>query len=267
MSDHHSEADYTPWAFGRVDEEIRELRRRLGALDATLDLVLAADGRRGRCPDCFIGSLDGVTAGTALAAAFAGVRERLLVVRPGELPTDRWPGPSRSLLRRGGAVRLLYPHSLRSDRVLLGRLRPLLDDGAEVRTTGLPVVPLVVLDSAAAFVPAWLEIRHPALAGHLGEIFTAAWERASPLGPEPVPGTISEEVETAVARLLVAGHVDEAIARKLGMSVRACRRHVAVLCRRLGARSRAQLGFRLAASGLLDAPVRGPADLVEPAHG
>lgn len=247
MSDQGAETAVT--RFDPIRQEIRELQRRLDTLHAVLGPVLETHPLAG--PEG-----GAVTADTVPAAAFAAARERMLVIRPCDLPMDGWPAAGRALLERGVAVNLIYPHSLRSNKALLGRLRPLLDAGAEVRTTSLPVVPMLLLDSATAFVPPRLEISHPALAGYLDEIFTAAWERSSPLGPEPVPGEIAREIEVAVAQLLVAGHVDETIARKLGMSVRACRNHVAALCRRLGAASRAQLGFHIAASGLLDEPGR-----------
>ncbi|MBG6091691.1 helix-turn-helix transcriptional regulator [Actinomadura viridis] len=235
------------------------MRRRLGDLHAALDPLLEPLAplrlASGASPEGSITPLDGAeTVDEALAAAFAEARERLLVVRPPELPMGRWLDPSLSLLERGAAVKFLYPHSLRSNKPLLGRFRPLLREGAEIRTTTLPALPMLLFDSATAFVPAWLEIRHRALTGYLAEFFAAAWERSSTLGPEPVRGEVAQEVELAVAQLLVAGHVDETIARKLGMSVRACRRYVAALCRRLGAGSRVQLGFRIASSGLLDGP-------------
>jgi DNA-binding NarL/FixJ family response regulator len=55
----------------------------------------------------------------------------------------------------------------------------------------------------------------------------------------------------------VEGHVDEAIARRLGMNVRTCRAHIAKLAQALGSGSRAQLGYLIAQSGMLnseDAP-------------
>jgi DNA-binding NarL/FixJ family response regulator len=49
----------------------------------------------------------------------------------------------------------------------------------------------------------------------------------------------------------VEGHVDEAIARRLGMNVRTCRAHIAKLATALGSGSRAQLGYLIAQSGIL----------------
>ena len=55
-----------------------------------------------------------------------------------------------------------------------------------------------------------------------------------------------------IAKLLVEGHVDEAIARRLGMNVRTCRAHIAKLATALGSGSRAQLGYLIAQSGILE---------------
>lgn len=121
MDDQRPETVGTPWwGFDPVEQEIRELQRWLGALHTALDSVLETHPRTGpgrwARPEGSIRPLDGAVAvDTALTAAFAVARERMLV-------------------------------------------------------------------------PAWLEIKHPALAAHLDEIFTATWEQAGPLGPEPVPG-------------------------------------------------------------------------------
>ncbi|MHA4820407.1 helix-turn-helix domain-containing protein, partial [Streptomyces aculeolatus] len=50
------------------------------------------------------------------------------------------------------------------------------------------------------------------------------------------------------------GHLDEAIARRLGMNVRTCRAHIAKLGTALGSDSRTQLGYLLARSGILEEP-------------
>ncbi|MFD8292882.1 LuxR C-terminal-related transcriptional regulator [Streptomyces lavendulae] len=54
-------------------------------------------------------------------------------------------------------------------------------------------------------------------------------------------------------RLLVAGYTDEAIARRLGTSRRTVAAHVSRIAALLQSRSRAQLGYLIATSGLLPA--------------
>lgn len=55
--------------------------------------------------------------------------------------------------------------------------------------------------------------------------------------------------ERAVASLLVTGMTDEMAARRLGLSRRTFRRRLKALMDKLGARSRFQAGFMLAATG------------------
>ncbi|WP_435303819.1 helix-turn-helix domain-containing protein [Streptomyces phaeoluteigriseus] len=56
----------------------------------------------------------------------------------------------------------------------------------------------------------------------------------------------------AIAALLVEGHTDAVIADRLGMSVRTARVHIAKLATALGSESRAQLGYLIGRSGILD---------------
>ncbi|MGV9896582.1 helix-turn-helix transcriptional regulator, partial [Streptomyces tendae] len=81
------------------------------------------------------------------------------------------------------------------------------------------------------------------------------WSRSVPLNAgapyEPAPGGITD-IQYSIAKLLVEGHVDEAIARRLGMNVRTCRAHIAKLAQSLGSGSRAQLGYLIAQSGILE---------------
>jgi DNA-binding NarL/FixJ family response regulator len=52
---------------------------------------------------------------------------------------------------------------------------------------------------------------------------------------------------------MAKGYTDEVLARKLGMSVRTCRRHIASLMRRLDAVSRFQAGVRAGRRQLVEA--------------
>jgi DNA-binding NarL/FixJ family response regulator len=51
---------------------------------------------------------------------------------------------------------------------------------------------------------------------------------------------------------MAQGFTDEAVARKLGMSVRTCRRHIAALMGSLDAVSRFQAGVRAANTTLIE---------------
>ncbi|MBO4257054.1 helix-turn-helix domain-containing protein, partial [Streptomyces griseorubiginosus] len=69
--------------------------------------------------------------------------------------------------------------------------------------------------------------------------------------PEPAPDGITPR-QRAIATLLVEGHTDAVIADRLGLNIRTARVHIAKLAATLGSDSRAQLGYLIARSGILD---------------
>lgn len=58
--------------------------------------------------------------------------------------------------------------------------------------------------------------------------------------------------QRAIAALLVEGHTDAVIAGRLGMNIRTARVHIAKLAATPGSQSRAQLGYLIGQSGILD---------------
>ncbi|CAM5267182.1 hypothetical protein SCALM49S_01213 [Streptomyces californicus] len=113
----------------------------------------------------------------------------------------------------------------------------------EIRTLEELIERLIVFDRTVAFITAQddrqvaLELRHPGLVEYLVKVFEQLWTRAAPLLEEvkydPMPQGISG-VQRSIAQVLVEGHVDDSIARRLGMNVRTCRAHVAKLSATLG---------------------------------
>ncbi|PZH00005.1 helix-turn-helix transcriptional regulator, partial [Streptomyces sp. NTH33] len=76
-----------------------------------------------------------------------------------------------------------------------------------------------------------------------------------PMHPLPVHQPSTNGVtprQRAIAALLVEGHTDTVIADRLGMNVRTAREHIAKLAATLGSASRAQLGYLIGRSGILD---------------
>lgn len=166
----------------------------------------------------------------------------------------------RPLIERGVRIRTLYQHTARfsPDRLAYGD--HFTEGKVEYRTIDELVERLVILDETVAFIPiredrqVALELRHPGLVRYLVKVFEFMWNRAVPLTAgapyETAPDGITE-IQHSIAKLLVEGHVDEAIARRLGMNVRTCRAHIAKLASALGSGSRAQLGYLIAQSGIL----------------
>ncbi|MGW2640828.1 helix-turn-helix transcriptional regulator [Streptomyces sp. NPDC001348] len=167
----------------------------------------------------------------------------------------------RPLIERGVKIRSLYQHTARYNPEKLAYAAQLSDGKVEYRTIDELVERLIIVDGTVAFIPVRedhkiaLELRQPGLVRYLMKVFEYLWDRAVPMsagGPYEVDAGGITEIQHSIAKLLVEGHVDEAIARRLGMNVRTCRAHIAKLAQALGSGSRAQLGYLIAQSGILN---------------
>lgn len=89
----------------------------------------------------------------------------------------------------------------------------------------------------------------------LATTFDRLWRLATPMYPEadqqPTLNGVTPR-QRAIAALLVEGHTDAVIADRLGMNIRTAREHIAKLAAVLGSGSRAQLGYLIGQSGILD---------------
>lgn len=203
---------------------------------------------------------------TALDLATAQCHSEMLTVQPGgrRRPENRFLEAlerDRPLIERGVRIRTLYQHTARFSPDRLAYVDHFTDGKVEYRTIDELVERLVICDETVAFIPiredrqVALELRHPGLVRYLVKVFEFMWNRAVPLSAgapyETAPDGITE-IQHSIAKLLVEGHVDEAIARRLGMNVRTCRAHIAKLASALGSGSRAQLGYLIAQSGILN---------------
>lgn len=166
----------------------------------------------------------------------------------------------QALLDRGARIRTLYQHTQRHAPLVRARYERLRGD-AEARTLDELTDRLLVIDRAVAFIPAnedgtvALEVRHPALISYFVTTFDRLWRLATPMHPQSVqrpPAGGATPRQRAIAGLLVEGHTDAVIAERLGMNVRTAREHIAKLAAWLGSTSRAQLGYLIARSGILD---------------
>ncbi|WP_440067202.1 hypothetical protein [Streptosporangium sp. OZ121] len=168
-----------------------------------------------------------------------------------------------AMLERGVRMRMLYQHSARADLPTRGHIKKLVAAGASVRTT--PQLPnhLVIFDGEVAFMsrpgeagaaPGAVAARDLSVVGFLSEVFEHLWNSATPYSASDLGYQgATDEIQHAIVTLLAQGFTDEAVARRLGMSVRTCRRHIGALLQNLSAVSRFQAGIRAAASGYVDA--------------
>ena len=166
-------------------------------------------------------------------------------------------------LRRGVHKRVIYQHTIRTHGPTLEYIDSIVREGAEARTLSALFDHLIVFDRRIAYVssPApdeheLVEIRQPALVHYLTRSFELAWSRATPVPTTPSyrrSVSVTSDLERSIMRMLVNGLTDDKIARELGMGRRTVTEHVRRLSRRFGSSGRAQLGYAIARSGLLDA--------------
>ena len=202
---------------------------------------------------------------SAIERAMEDITEEFLAVQPGgarppEILAEVFPR-DQAILRRGCRLRTLYQHPTRYSLPVLAHFEHLEGD-AEARTMDEVTERLFVLDRTVAFIPATkdrsvaLEVRHPALIEHFATTFWRLWRLATPMWPQAAPQPPRDGVtarQHAIAGLLVEGLTDAEIATRLGMNIRTARVHIAKLAAVLGSGSRAQLGYLIGRSGLLDA--------------
>ncbi|WP_329346317.1 helix-turn-helix transcriptional regulator [Streptomyces microflavus] len=189
-------------------------------------------------------------------------KEHILTLHPGsKRPAELLERARKNALpplQRGVSVRHLYQHSARYSPALNHYVDRLPYEGLQIRTMEQSAERLFIFDRIA-YIPTSpqrdvaLRITHPALVRYLIHVYDVLWAGATPFG-EPLrtalPGTPLTAVQHSIARLLTEGHVDDVVARKMGISVRTCRSHIAKLMQTLGATSRTHLGTLLARSGI-----------------
>jgi DNA-binding CsgD family transcriptional regulator len=249
-----------------LEREIQERRRRTIELTESFEPFLMVSAQN-PAPTHAITVLEGIDRiNAALDIATNECHTEMLTIQPGgrrsEYILNEAVQRDRPLTDRGVRIRTLYQHTVRYSQGTAAYLDRIASGKMEIRTLEELTERLIICDNAVAFIPAGtaedvvaLELRHPGLVQYLVRVFEQLWRSATPL-VENVPYESTPEgitgVQRAIAKLLVEGHVDEAIARRLGMNVRTCRAHIAKLAAALGSGSRAQLGYLIAQSGVLE---------------
>lgn len=165
-----------------------------------------------------------------------------------------------AMLARNVTIRTIMQDSARSDPGTAAYAKTLTDAGAEVRTAPLLPPRMLIFDRAAAVVPVdpantrlgVLQLTGRGVVASLAALYEQVWETAVPLGASASrdrQGVNPQERE--LLRLLGQGHTDSSAASRLGLSERTCRRTMADLMERLGARSRFEAGLLAAREGWL----------------
>lgn len=197
-----------------------------------------------------------------LRLASQACRTELMVLlsgRPEDGALDDVPQLCAQLAQRGVFVRIVCQHRSRADLRLRAGIRQLFEAGAEVRTVmHIPRTALVFDRSLAVLLgddgaPVRASrIGSDDVVGFLLDTFGHLWDIATPL--ECMDSGYSEvagDLQQTIAGLMAKGYTDEVLARKLGMSVRTCRRHIAAMMRELDSVSRFQAGVQAAQRSLV----------------
>lgn len=161
------------------------------------------------------------------------------------------------LLKQGVSRRNLYDLSTRDHMPTRKAVKLIAAAGGEFRT--LPSVPfrMLIFDRKLAVVARQLNttdkaammIRDPSLVSVFIKVFNSTWEFAEPFVAEEETTPALNGTQQAILAGLAAGYSDEVIARRLDLSVRTCRRHIAWMLETLKADSRFQAGAKARDAG------------------
>ncbi|RSS35210.1 LuxR family transcriptional regulator [Streptomyces sp. WAC08241] len=246
-----------------LEREILDGRRRLAGFKGQLSSFAAAFEKQSRArAESVVITDDREEIELRLLEAAQACTTEVLVMQPcvaRETPELRLARPLvLDVLRRGAQGRILYPHTARGDSDTRAHLGEILPAGGRVRTTKEVRDRFLVFDRKTAFIPAGegeaiAVVYDGAVASFLAGLHARVWESAFDFdsGASGYAGTMGDLKATLLA-LLASGAKDEAIARRVGMSERTLRRHVAAIMQELSAGSRFQAGVLAARAGLVD---------------
>ncbi len=155
----------------------------------------------------------------------------------------------RDTVGRPVDVRCLLPHSSRTDMAFQALLLPALPGHSEVRTAAAVTSSAIIVDGRAAHLAngdgSTLTVTGDGLA-ILKRWFDDAWRTSVLLTSDNGQGPGLGELHREILLMLTSGMQDETIARRLSISVRTCRRHIARIMESLEARTRFQAGTKAA---------------------
>jgi DNA-binding CsgD family transcriptional regulator len=247
-----------------LEQAIYSERRRLADVKGQLlSFVDAFDNtqRYRRRPETVVVTGDPGEIALRLTEAMQSGTSEIQVMQPcvaQETPELRHARPLvLEALRRGVRALVLYPHTARGDAGTRSHVRELTRADGQVRTSREIHGRFIVVDRRVAFVPADDEGRlavvyDPSVAAFLSGIHDRMWQSALDYESKTAGyATAMDDLRATILDLLASGIKDEVIARRLGMSERSFRRHIAAIMQDLTAGSRFQAGVMAARSGLL----------------
>lgn len=245
-----------------LEAEIRSYKEAAEQIRSDLSslLPLYFERRQLRRPREAVDILDDApTVVSVLARMAAQCKKEVMTIQPGggrpshilKEAVDR----DRAMLARGVRMRVLYQHTARFSFPTQQYVSTIEEIGGEVRTVGELFGRMIIFDREAAFIPAHtgkdgaVLTREPSIVETLCGVFDQLWHGADPF-TEPLADDLDDTKRT-ILQMLIEGNKDELIARRIGVSVRTCRRHIAELLQGMGANSRFQGGYLAASTGAL----------------
>ncbi|HEU5268454.1 MAG TPA: helix-turn-helix transcriptional regulator [Jatrophihabitans sp.] len=193
-----------------------------------------------------------------------GCQREVMMLQAGKQDTEEFDDFLQvclQLLQRGVAVRIVCQHRSRADLTTRMKIKRVADAGAQVRTASHIPRTAVIFDRALAVLLG--DSQDEVTASRVGDddmvqflidVFDHLWDGATPVDTHDTGyAEVADDLQQTIAGLMAKGYTDEVLARKLGMSVRTCRRHIASLMRELDAVSRFQAGVRAGRRQLVEA--------------
>lgn len=255
-----------------AEQEISDLQHAVTRVRSQLLTLMPVyfEGRRMRNQlEAFDVIADGAMVQSMIDEVGKHCNQEVLTVQPGGARPSHVLSSAREVTRqyleRDVRVRTIYQHTARNDLATRSYVREVSGQGAEIRTAEQLIDRMLIYDREIAFLPQRSDcgrrpgaavVREPTLVAFLCSVFEFMWDGADPfvVDTSKAPSN-DDEVKRAILRLMVNGYKDEMVARRLGMAVRTCRRHIAEITEELEAASRFQAGYNAAMMNALRDPL------------
>jgi DNA-binding CsgD family transcriptional regulator len=178
---------------------------------------------------------------------------------------------TRQAIDRGASMRCLCQTQALHDSASRSYLSELCARGGQVRLNSAPLARSAVVDRqvglllggpAAAPPTSLTVVRDRGVIAWMVSNFEQTWTVGTPFNDALATvrrrSVALNQTGEMILRLMAQGEKDEAISRRLSISVRTCRRHIAEYMTQVGATSRFQAGVIAAGNGHLDLPADPP---------
>jgi DNA-binding CsgD family transcriptional regulator len=197
-------------------------------------------------PDQINAQLDKIMAGATEELLTAQPRKRSKSLLTMALPRDM------ALLERGCSMRTLYPYSARVGIVEPKWMQEMAARGAQIRTLSIPFPRMIIVDRRHAFIEDLVNKDSPAHTGWyvtdrpvvewISMIYDLYWARADAWSdPLDQAGHVTNAIQRAILREMVAGFDQKQIANRLQISDKTLSNHLVDLRTKLGLRTTYQL--------------------------